>query len=257
MALYDVWINGVPLNDKVDGDYAVDVFSGRRAVAPHRSIAEVGQGPGVKLIPGTPDTYPMQIEVWVDGRDDPERLERHLDRLLGALQHDGTPLVVEWERGGKRVSARCELLQAMPDIVHTTCFARIKIALENLDGAWRGAEQTRSLNSGTALPWGVFDSNATIWDARFTIHGPATNPQIIAGDRRVTYRGVVPAGKKLELNSHPVAARLDGKPVVRNLTQVGSGPRLLDLYPGEQVRFTASGVNADTHATVTWRPAKS
>lgn len=257
MALYDVWVNGVPLNDAVGGDYAVDVFSGRRAVAPHRSISEVGQGPGLKLVPTTPDTYPLQIEVWVDGRDDPERLEGHLDTLLTALQHRGEPLLVEWERGGERLSARCELLQAVPDIVHTTCFARLKITLENVDGAWRGAERSQTITSGGSIPSSRIGSTATVWDARASITGPATNPQIITDNGRVVFSGVVPAGKTLDMNFYPVAARLDGRPVVRNLTYVGSGPRLLDVYPGSNVRFTASGTADTTSMTLTWRPAYS
>lgn len=256
MALYDVWIDGWSMSNPRLG-YAVDGFEGRRAVATPRVIEETGQGPGLKVIPGAPDPFPVVLSMWIDGKDSANRFESNLDYVMRALQHRrGQNLNVEWEDvTGKRRSAECRLLRPpTPEISHTTNFARLEIPLENVSGAWRGPSLSGSTKiGGTISPQGA--STATIWDAQIEITGPVKNPRVQSGGGFVQFIGDVPAKKKLALRSYPASAVLDGKPVVRNLRYAGSDSRLFDIYPGETVKVTGSGAGTGSGWKMTYRPA--
>lgn len=257
MALYDVWINGVALSNPSAG-YAVDGFRGRRAVAPPRTHEEYGLGPGIKSMNLAPDTFPVVLEMWFDGRDSPAVLEQNMDIVMRALQYRrGQNPLVEWQAvDGSRRSARCVLHDAIPDIEHATRYARLKITLENVEGAWRGPVVTEKRALGQSVPTNP-SMTAAVLDATFKVVGPATNPIFRSGDGLVQFNGTVPAGQTLTITSYPQSCDLNGTQLARQLVYSGSDGRFLDIYPGETVTCTASGTTTASSWSVTYRPSYS
>lgn len=188
------------------------------------------------------------------GSTEAEEFFNRRDELLKLLYSD--TLILEYTRpDGRAVQASVEVAGDPVDFTRVGAqpIGKIAVALTVTDAFWSDSAtvtQTVTGSTGVVQALTAFEgATAPMADLVLTF-GPCNNPTLTAGNRFVTYNGVISAGRQLVMNtSNWTVGPGTGTSWSPDLRQVtfGPGPTWFELAPTvETVTFTHTGGGSAT-----------
>lgn len=204
------------------------------------------------------DSFPVALKVWVEAPTD-DKFKAHLRDVNWVLQSNAAgsfapPLLTVVMGDGETRQAPCRLVSVKDDIDYPARFGVFEVALENMEGCWRGVKQTVTFDkvSGQA-PGQAWQRPCR--DTEWEIDGPVTNPRVSSVAGGWTYPATVADGETLRVRCFPPKATIGNQTVTSSIIphDQAAYPSFADIDLGS-VKFTGANMGDATRVRMTHAP---